>query len=65
MRTGHLKRYKGVFVTWSFEWILLPMISEYNMQHGIFNECFVAQVVLQGLANVQLIEPISDKHKKM
>lgn len=31
------------------------------MQHRIFNQCFVAQIVPQALLNVQIMVPISGK----
>lgn len=37
------------------------MICEYNVQHGVLDEGLVAQVLLQGLANVQLVVPVSNK----
>lgn len=52
-----------VFFTWSFQWIVLPVIFEYNMQHRIFNQCFVAQVIPQALLNVQLMIPILNQMK--
>lgn len=33
------------FLTWSFQGIVHPIISENYVQHRIFNECFVAQVI--------------------
>lgn len=51
------------FFTWSFQWIVLPVIFEYNMQLRIFNQCFVAQVIPQALLNVQLMIPILNQMK--
>lgn len=47
-------------VTWSFEWVVLPVISENNMQYRILNDCFITQVIPEAFLNVQLVVPMSD-----
>lgn len=40
------------------------MLPENNMQHRIFNQSFVAQVVPQGLLNVQFMVPVDTERVK-
>lgn len=54
---GCLLQDRSALFTWCFQWIVLPAVSEHDMQNRIFNQRLIAQVVPQALLHVHLMVP--------